>query len=131
MNRIKYKDIDEYIMLQPEQVKQTLEQLRQCIKKAAPESEEIISYQMPAFKFHGIVAYFAAFINHYSLFVRPNVLLVFKEKLTEFKLSKSAIRFPINTSFPEELVTEIITFTVKQNLEKKLIKDARKTKKIK
>ncbi|MFZ4739989.1 MAG: iron chaperone [Bacteroidales bacterium] len=131
MNTIKYKDIDEYIKMQPEQVQQQLVQLRQCIKKAAPESEELISYQMPAFKLQGVLVYFAAFTKHYSLFVKPKVLDVFKERLTEYKLSKSAIRFPTNTSFPEALVTEIITYTATQNLEKRLNKYARKTKKAK
>jgi uncharacterized protein YdhG (YjbR/CyaY superfamily) len=83
---------------------------------------------MPAFKLQGILVYFAAFTKHYSLFVKPKVLDVFKERLTEYKLSKSAIRFPINTTFPEALVTEIITYTATQNLEKKLNKFARKAK---
>ena len=46
------KDINEYIAAFPQNVQQTLEKLRLTIKKAAPKAEEVISYQMPAFKYH-------------------------------------------------------------------------------
>ena len=55
-----FKDIDEYIAIQTPKVQILLEQMRQTIKKAAPEAEELISYNMPAFKYHGMLVYFAA-----------------------------------------------------------------------
>ena len=83
------KDIDSYIEQQPENVRVILEELRQTIQKAVPGAEELISYQMPAFRFHGRLVWFAAFKNHYSIFIRQNVLRSFKEELKSFELSKS------------------------------------------
>jgi uncharacterized protein YdhG (YjbR/CyaY superfamily) len=119
-----FKNVDEYIALQSEKIKITLEILRKTIRKAAPEATEIISYQMPAFRFQGMLAYFAVFKNHYSLFVNPKVLEAFKDKLSEYTLSKSAIRIPLDKPVPEKLVTEIIQFAAKENIRKKLLKEA-------
>ena len=59
-----FKDIDHYISVQTQDVQVLLEQMRQTIKKAAPKAEEVISYNMPAFKYHGMLVYFAAYKNH-------------------------------------------------------------------
>jgi uncharacterized protein YdhG (YjbR/CyaY superfamily) len=62
------KDVDSYLAALPDEVRVTLEKLRRTIKSAAPKSEEVISYQMPAYKYHGVLVYFAAFTNHCSFF---------------------------------------------------------------
>lgn len=54
------QDIDEYIAGFPGDVQAILERLRTLFREAAPEAQEVISYQMPAFKQHGILVYFAA-----------------------------------------------------------------------
>ena len=58
-----FKDIDNYITEQPIEVRERLQQIRQAVKVTAPKSEEMISYGMPAFKYHGMLVYFAAFKN--------------------------------------------------------------------
>lgn len=127
--KIECKNIDEYMALQPEQKRAFLNLLRQTIKKAAPEATESISYRMPLFKFHGILAYFAAFENHYGLYVLPEVLQVFKDKFKGYKLAKATIQFPINEPLPEKLVTELIKYAVQVNLERKFVKEAAKKQK--
>jgi len=54
---IKTRAVDEYIASFPEEVQTKLEQLRIAIKKGAPEAEEVNSYQMPAYKYHGILVF--------------------------------------------------------------------------
>ena len=68
MAKTDFRSVDEYIGTFPQDVQATLETIRRTIQKAVPEAEEVISYQMPAFKFHGRLLYFSAFKNHYSLF---------------------------------------------------------------
>ncbi len=99
-------------------IQKILEKIRQTIKKAVPDAEEVISYGMPAFKFQGMLAWFAAFKNHYSVFMRPKSLQVFKEDLKQYELSKSAIKIPLDEPVPVRLVTKIIKYGAKQNLEK-------------
>ena len=128
-SKFQFKNVDEYIALQPWRIRETLEHLRQTIKLAAPEAEEVISYQMPGYKFHGVLVWFAAFKNHYGFYCIPDVLLKFKDQLSAFELTKSAIRIPLDTPVPERLITEIVQYAVKENLRKKLIKESLKCNK--
>ena len=120
--------VNDYLANQDTSVRYSLEKLRQTIKKAVPEAEETISYQMPAFKYLGMLAYFASFKNHYSLFVQPKVLQAFKDDLKQYEFSKSAIRFPKNKPVPVELVTKIVKFGANENLEKAKAKGKIKSK---
>jgi uncharacterized protein YdhG (YjbR/CyaY superfamily) len=129
--KAQFSTIDEYLALQPSALRATLEQLRQIIKKAAPGAEETISYQMPAFKFHGMLVWFAGYKNHYGLYPMPKTIQVFKDKLTAYELSKGTIRFPLDKPVPVKLITEIVKYRVKENLEKELLKDMVKIKRTK
>ncbi|MCW3999038.1 MAG: DUF1801 domain-containing protein [Candidatus Bathyarchaeota archaeon] len=108
--------VDEYIAFFPEKTQVPLRQIRQTIRKAAPEAEETISYQMPAYRQNGILVYFAAFKSHIGFFPTPEGVEAFKEKLQAYKTSKGAIRFPLSEPLPLELIGEIVRFRVKQNL---------------
>ena len=112
------KDIDTYISLHPENVKVILEKLRETIKEAAPEAEEVISYQMPAFKFHGILVYFAACKNHIGFYPTASVINVFKEELSAYKGAKGSVQFPLDKPLPLKLIKKIVQYRVKQNLSK-------------
>jgi uncharacterized protein YdhG (YjbR/CyaY superfamily) len=113
------KNIDEYIALQPEKVQVLLEKLRQTIKSVAPDAEEVISYKMPAFRYHGILVYFAAFKNHYSLFAANSSLLTdMKEELKMYKTSKGTLQFKFDKPVPVALIKKIVKERVKQNLVK-------------
>jgi len=118
-------EIEAYFAAQPENVRVILEKMRQTIREAVPEAVELISYQMPAFKFHGMLAWYAPFKNHYSLFV-PKVLPVFKDELKQYGLSKGGIRFPLDHPVPVQLVTRIIQYAAKVNLEKAQLNDISK-----
>ena len=126
--RIQFKNVDEYISLQPEEIRMTLELLRQTIKISAPEAQEVISYQMPGYKFHGVLVWFAAFKNHYGFYCIPDVLSKFKDQLSAYELTKSAIRIPFDTAVPEKLIAEIVQYAVKENLRKKMMKESFKCK---
>jgi uncharacterized protein YdhG (YjbR/CyaY superfamily) len=45
----KFKTVDEYIASFPEEVQKVLQTIRQSIKEVLPDSEEVISYNIPAF----------------------------------------------------------------------------------
>ena len=46
--------IDDYIAGFPADVQAILKKIRQTIKKAAPQAEETLSYQMPTFTLKGL-----------------------------------------------------------------------------
>ncbi len=114
----KFKSIEEYIDASPRNVRDILQELRQTIKGAAPEAEETISYQMPAFKLNGILVWFAAFKNHIGFYPKVSAVEAFKEKLVGFKVSKGTIQFPLKEPIPYDLVAEIVKFRVQENSSK-------------
>jgi uncharacterized protein YdhG (YjbR/CyaY superfamily) len=113
-----YKNVDEYISTFPKNVQAILQKLRQTIKEAAPGAEEVISYQMPAFKLNGVLVWFAAFKDHISLFPKVSAIEAFKDKLANYEISKGTIRFPLNKPIPFNLIKEIVQFRVRENLDK-------------
>lgn len=124
-----FSNVDEYIALQDERAQIILAHIRHVIKQTIPDAEEVISYQMPAYKYFGMVVFFAAFKNHYSLFFRPRVLVAFKSKIKGFDQTKSAIKFPFATPLPEALVKEMVKYAANENQKEALAKKAAKKKK--
>ncbi len=112
------KTIDEYIATFPKNVQVILEEFRRAVKEAAPNSEETISYKMPAFKQNGILIWFAAFKNHIGFFPKVSAIEAFKDELSGYELSKGTIRFPLNKQIPFDLVKRIVKFRVKENTKK-------------
>lgn len=96
-----------------------MQELRQAIRSAAPEAEEVISYSMPAFKLNGILVWFAAFKTHIGFYPKTSAIKVYKEKLSNYQTSKGTVRFPLDKPIPFELVKEMVRFRVKENLRKK------------
>jgi uncharacterized protein YdhG (YjbR/CyaY superfamily) len=121
----KAKNIDEYIAVFPKNVQEILQQLRATIHKAAPKAEEMISYNMPAFKLNGMLVYFAAYKNHIGFYPTASGIRVFKNEISEYKNSKGAVQFPIDKPLPIVLISKMVKFRVKENLEKE---QAKKTK---
>lgn len=116
---IKYKTIDEYISLFPGKIHEALKKIRKVIKKAAPEAQEAISYQMPVFRLEGNLVYFAAFKDHIGFFPTSSGISAFKKELTDYETSKGTIRFPLGKPIPFDLISKIVKFRVKENLQKK------------
>jgi uncharacterized protein YdhG (YjbR/CyaY superfamily) len=114
-----FKDIDEYIAIQTPEVQILLELMRQTIKKAAPKAEEVISYSMPAFKYYGMLVYFAAYKNHIGFYATPTGHSEFKEELSVYKQGKGSVQFPLSQPLPLDLISRIVQFRVKENLKKK------------
>jgi len=116
----KVKDIDAYIANQSIEVRPALELLRKTIKETVPDAEEVISYNMPAFRYHGMLAGFAAAKNHYGFYPwTGRTTEQFKEELKEYITTKGAIHFPKDQPIPVELVKKIVLKRMEENLNNK------------
>lgn len=122
-----FHNTDEYIAIQDEQIQPQLQLLRSCIHKAAPKSVEVISYQMPAFQMEKVVAYFAAFKHHYSLFVIPRVKMLFEAELAGYSTTKSAIHFAYDKPLPKTLIAKIVKQAVITDEEMAALKRVKKS----
>ena len=111
------KNVDEYISMFPTNIQKSLNELRATIKEAAPNAEEVISYRMPAYKYHGMLVYFAAFKNHIGFYPRVSGIEAFKKELSIYKGAKGSVQFPIKEPLPLQLISRIVKFRVAENLE--------------
>jgi len=111
-----FKSVDEYIASQPEAVRSILGRVRGAIRKAVPEAEEVISYQIPAYKLQsGPVLYFAGWKQHYSLYpATGRVIAAFKDELAPYEIDKGTIRFPLSLPVPVQLIGRIARFRAKE-----------------
>lgn len=115
----KTSTITEYIASFPKDTQLLLEQMHATIKKVALEAEESISYGMPAYKlFKKPLVYFAGYKNHIGFYATPTGHSEFKDELSKYKQGKGSVQFPINKPLPLELITRIVQFRVKENLNK-------------
>ena len=121
--------IDEYIAAQEAFMRPKLMQLRKTIAKSAPGSEELISYSMPAFKFHGMLVYFSAFKNHLGFYAMKDSMNQFKDKVEPYQSGAATLQFQWDKPLPVKLIAEIVKYRVQVNLDKKIAKDAAKKKK--
>lgn len=112
-------DIDKYIAGFTKDKQKLLKQLRAAIRKAAPKAQEVISYGMPAFKQDGMLVYFAGWKDHIGFYPTSSGIKAFKKDLSGFKVSKGTVQFSLDKPLPTGLVTRIVKFKVKENLEKR------------
>ena len=117
-NRPAPKDIDEYIAGFQTDVRKVLEKIRKTIRKAAPDAEETIKYQMPTYILEGNLVHFAAFKKHIGFYPVPRGVAEFEKELSVYEGDKSTARFPLDQPPPIDLIGRIVKFRVKRNLEK-------------
>ncbi|MFB9273695.1 iron chaperone [Cohnella cellulosilytica] len=115
----KVQSVEEYIGAFSAEVQTDLERIRQAIAQAIPNAEEVVSYQLPAFKLHGMVIYYSAYKSHYSISMPPpfTAFEAFKDELAPYDVSKSAIKFPMDKPLPLELIGRIAKFKAQENAE--------------
>lgn len=107
--KVKPETVDEYLAGVLEPARNTLKRIRATIQSAVPpETTEIISYGIPAFKYKETLMWFAAFSDHCSLFPKMSVLRTFKNELKAYEVSKGTIHFPVDKPLPAALLKRMV-----------------------
>ena len=127
MSDAKPTTVDQYIAGFPPDVRAILEKIRETVRKSVPDAEEVISYQMPAFKYHGMLLYYAAFRDHYSIFAAAaRDAPEFRERLAPYRMSKGTLRFPLDKRVPVGLIRDIARYGAKHNVEREAARTAKR-----
>ena len=108
------KNIDEYIGGFPAEVQTDLMKIREIIKKAAPDAQEVMSYGVPGYRLKKNLINFAAFKKHIGLYPTPSAIEAFKEELSEYKTAPGTIQFPFGKPVPFDLIRRIVEFRVQE-----------------
>ncbi len=114
-----FTTIDEYISTFPEDTQIILENMRQAIRKAAPQAVETISYNIPTFDLNGKhLVFFAGWKHHISLYPIPAGDEAFQQQISHYKRVKSTVQFPLGKPVPYDLVENIVTLLISGKPEK-------------
>ena len=120
--------IDTYIANSPKEIQDTLKKIRSTIKKSAPKAEETINYGIPTFTLDGNLVHFAGFKNHIGFYPTPSGIEKFKKELSAYEGAKGSVKFPLDKPIPYALISKIVKFRVKENLERSKAKKKKPSK---
>ena len=120
------KEIDDYISQFPAKVRAILKKVRQTIRRAAPEAQETISYQMPAFRQHDILVYFAAWKEHFGLYPPITGDQAVEKAIARYVGPKGNLQFPLDQPIPYDLIERIVKLRVEQDAAKAAARRKRK-----
>ena len=109
-------EVDNYLIDAPSEARTMLRKIRSIIKNTVPQAEEVISYDMPAYKYHGMLVGFDV-LEDYCEFdlMSPAMMKAFKERLAEYDTSYCIIRFPINKPLDVTLIKDLVQARKKEN----------------
>ncbi len=113
----KPKTIEEYIAAEPEEIQDRLQQLHECIRKAAPGAIEGLKWNMPAYSYQKILVTFAVFKKHIGFYPMASAIKAFTKELSGYKTAEGSVQFPLDKKLPISLISRIVKFRVKESKE--------------
>ena len=126
------RDVDDYLARLPEDSRMALEKLRRTIRSVVPDSVEVISYQIPTFKYQGrMLVSYAAFSEHCSFFPGAGPIDAHQNELKSYQTSKGTIRFTPSQPLPKSLIKKLVKTRIRLNeaaLKKRVTKSQERQK---
>jgi uncharacterized protein YdhG (YjbR/CyaY superfamily) len=113
------RTVDDYLSGLPESERSTLERLRKTIKSIVPDATEVISYQIPTFRYQGRpLVGFGATREHCTLFLMSTAIIgAFKDDLKGYEVGRGSIKFRAEKPLPYSLVSKLVKARIAENLE--------------
>lgn len=104
-----------YFAAQPSQTLPQLLALRACILEAAPQAEERINYNIPAYALipggkRDQQILIAGYERHVGFYPTPAVISHFAAELAGYKQGKGSVQFPLDQPLPRDLILRMVRF---------------------
>ena len=110
------RTVDEYLSRVPQPARGTLRKIRAAIRSVMPpDATETISYGIPAFRYQGMLGWYAAFSNHCSFFPTAAVIRAFRDELKGHTVKKGTIHFTAEKPLAMGLIRKLVRARVKLN----------------
>jgi uncharacterized protein YdhG (YjbR/CyaY superfamily) len=111
----RFETVDAYIASFPPDVQRTLEAVRATMRRAAPGTEEKVSYDIPTYTLNGDrVVYFAGWKHHISVYPIPGGDAALDAELAPYKAARGTLRFPLDKPIPLDLIGRIAARLLQQ-----------------
>ncbi len=109
------KTVEDYLSRVPDPARTTLEKVRTAVRSVVPpDTTEVISYGIPAFRHKNVLVWYAAFAKHCSFFPTAAVIAEFKDELKPYTISKGTIQFPTDKPLPATLIKKMVKLRLQQ-----------------
>jgi uncharacterized protein YdhG (YjbR/CyaY superfamily) len=108
------KTVDDYLAGFPKHVQAKLQTVRRTIRKAAPEAERVINYQIAGYKWNGNLIFFAGYTNRIGLYPVPAGTKEFQKRPAPYRHQKYTIRFPWGKPISLGVVRDMVKFCLKE-----------------
>lgn len=118
----KIETVAGYLASLSKEQRHVAKEMRKVIKSVAPKAEEMISYQILAYKQYGVLVYFGVFKNHVGFYPTGQGIEDFKDELVGYKSAKGSVQFPLDKPLPFALIKKIVKYRVEENM-KKVVKN--------
>lgn len=110
-----FKTVEDYFNAQPENTKQALLELRECILKIEPNATELFNYHIPAYSLtkngkREQQIMIAGYKNHVGFYPHPTTMEKFDSELTDFKKGKGSVQFPLDKPLPKDLIQRMVSY---------------------
>lgn len=105
-----FPDHEAYIAAAPEALRSQLAHVREVLKRALPDAEEVIQYGMPGFSSgNKIIAGYGAFSKQCGLYVTKGAIAGHFDKIAAagLKASKTGVTFSPTKPIPDELISAL------------------------
>jgi len=124
MRNYSAEDVDSYIASSEPEARPTLNELRKLIKSTIPKAEESISWGVPFYKYHGLLAGFAVFKNHVSFGLAFVLESKDREELAEkgYTTGKKTVQIRFDQKVPTTVITKILKAKATMNEAKRATK---------
>jgi len=110
-----FQSIDEYIAACPVETQERLRQIRETVKRMAPDAKEKISYQIACFELNGKnLVHFGGWKKHVSLYPVPAGSEAFERQSAPYMDGKGTLKFPLDEPLPMKLVDQVIKLHIKR-----------------
>jgi len=121
MQNYSAKNVDEYIASMDKEAQPHLREIRKIIRSAVPKAEESISWGVPFYKYHGLLAGFTALKDHVDFGLAFHIEGKDRKMLEEkgYKTGSKTIQVRFDQKVPAAMIRQILKAKAKMNLEGK------------